>query len=284
MTDPICCIRQDLRRFGVHPNTIRGQNFLLSAKIRSKIISLAKIDPTDCVLEIGAGTGIMSYNLAKISSNLHLIEIDPTLMQILQSRFSEMENIHMHLDDGVAWLSREWRKLPGTFKIVANLPYGISSPILFTLLSVYPSCSKTVVMLQKDVALRVVAKPGLRSRGVLSVMVQSAYDARIVCDVAKDKFFPQPEVESSVMVLEPKPIPWAVDTVFLEKLVKNVFKHKRKTVLNNLKSAYPKKIIDAVAFDLGEIAGYRPEDLDEEHFEKLSCTIQSLSESEAPEK
>lgn len=211
-----------------------GQNFLIDPNIVRKIVALADIDRTSSVLEIGPGRGILTESLCRGAGLVTAVEVDPRLHAYLRERHGEFPNLSLVLDDALAYALET---LPAGTIVVANLPYYISTPLLFRLLEHRDRFPRMVLMLQDEVADRLVAKPGTSDYGVLSVMAQYAADITKAFKVSAACFRPRPDVGSAVVLVRTK-----TDRALRSEeepkfaaLVKAAFAHRRKTLVNSLK-------------------------------------------------
>jgi len=227
------------------PNKRLGQNFLIDPNIVRKIIALAELGPSDHVLEIGPGRGILTETLCHAAGRVTAIEVDPRLHAYLEARQAELPNVDLVCDDALAY---PVESLPMGTIVVANLPYYISTPLLFRLLDQRDRFPRMVLMLQNEVADRLVAKPGGSDYGVLSVMAQYAAEITKAFRVSAQCFRPRPEVGSAVVLLRAKErtrLNQKEESTF-RALVKAAFAHRRKTLVNSLRDE-----------------GYEPHPLDE---------------------
>ncbi len=211
-----------------------GQNFLIDPNIVRKIVALAELKPEDCVLEIGPGRGVLTEALSRSAGKVVAVEIDPALHQLLQGRQAEWPNVELACDDALRY---PMERLPLGTIVVANLPYYISTPLLFHFLDHRERFPRLVLMLQEEVVDRLVAKPGSSDYGVLSVMAQYAAEITKAFKVSANCFRPRPEVGSAVVLLRTK-TRCALNPDEERKfsaLVKAAFAHRRKTLLNSLR-------------------------------------------------
>lgn len=211
-----------------------GQNFLIDPNIVRKIVALAEIASTDHVLEIGPGRGVLTEVLCKTAGHVTAVEIDSRLHAYLAERQAEFPNLTLVLDDALVYPVEH---LPVGTIVVANLPYYISTPLLFRLLDQRDRFPRLVLMLQNEVADRLVAKPGSSDYGVLSVMAQYAAEITKAFRVSAQCFRPRPEVGSAVVRLRTRArreLSPAEEPKFAS-LVKAAFAHRRKTLVNSLK-------------------------------------------------
>jgi 16S rRNA (adenine1518-N6/adenine1519-N6)-dimethyltransferase len=220
-----------------------GQHFLIDPNIVRKIVSLAALTPKDSVLEIGPGRGILTIELCRVAERVTAIEIDRRLHDYLIERYSDRCNLHLVLADAMAY---PFEKLPIGTVVVANLPYYLSTPLLFRLLEHRRRFPRLVLMLQNEVADRLVAKPGTSDYGVLSVMAQYAATIEKSLKVSPRCFRPRPEVESAVVVLQTRETRTLSpeEELRFASLVKASFAHRRKTLVNSLKNqGYPQEAV-----------------------------------------
>jgi 16S rRNA (adenine1518-N6/adenine1519-N6)-dimethyltransferase len=222
-----------LRNYGIRPDKSLGQNFLQEDAALRKIISVSQIAPSDTILEIGPGLGSLTRYLALTAKDVIAVEIDDSLLPILSSVLKDFKNARVIQGDILRIPIAELIK-SNTYRVVANIPYYITSAILRHLLESQPRPKGIVLTIQKEVAQRICAKPGDMSLLALSVQVFGKPD--IVADISSDAFFPAPKIDSSVIRLEifsepaiPAP---QLDSFF--QLAKAGFSQKRKTLRNSL--------------------------------------------------
>ena len=216
-----------------------GQNFLVDSHVLQKIISAAELSRDDFVIEIGPGLGGLTQELAERAGKVAAIEIDPKLIPILRETLSGYDNVEViHADV----LKVDFKALLGEtqpaqrVKLVANLPYYITTPIVMGLLEQNLPISQMIVMVQKEVAARMAAKPGTRDYGALSLAVQYRCEPYLVANVPRNSFIPRPNVDSAVIrlkVYDERPIT-CTDEPLLFTLIKCAFATRRKTLLNCL--------------------------------------------------
>lgn len=220
-----------------------GQNFLIDPNIVRKIVGLAELVPTDSVLEIGPGRGILTEALCRATGHVTAIEVDPRLHAYLTERQPQFSNLTLVLDDAMTYPIEH---LPIGTIVVANLPYYLSTPLLFRLLDQRDRFPRMVFMLQNEVADRLIAKPGRSDYGVLSVMAQYAADISKAFKVSAQCFRPRPDVGSAVVLLrtrERRELSPEEEPHFAA-LVKAAFAHRRKTLVNSLKDeGYDRKLL-----------------------------------------
>ena len=208
-----------------------GQNFLVDHQVINQIISTIAPKKDDNIIEIGPGKGALTFPLAEYLEHLSVIEIDRDLITILEAQNNQ--KISIYNSDALAFDFNQFSK---QLRIVGNLPYNISSPLLFHLLSCKDNIIDMTFMLQKEVVERIVASPGSKSYGRLSVVMQAFFDAELMFVVPKDSFDPQPKIESAILYLKTKSAPLVQNLKPLENIVKLAFSQRRKTLKNCLKS------------------------------------------------
>lgn len=211
-----------------------GQNFLIDPNIIRKIVALAEVGAGDHVLEIGPGRGALTDLLCKTAGRVTAVEVDPRLHAYLAERQHDYPNLDLVLADALTY---PLDALPVGTIVVANLPYYISTPLLFTLLDQRDRFPRLVLMLQNEVADRLVAKPGTSDYGVLSVMAQYAADITKAFRVSAECFRPRPDVGSAVVLLRTRAqreLSLDDESQFAA-LVRAAFAHRRKTLMNSLK-------------------------------------------------
>lgn len=218
-----------------------GQNFLIDDNIVDKIVAGAGIGPGDKIIEVGPGIGTLTREMASRAQNLMAVEIDKNLIPILEDTLGDYDNVKVVNEDII---KADIRGLidenlgGGPVKLVANLPYYITTPIIMRFLEENINVTDIVVMVQKEVAERMNAQPGGKDFGALSVAVQYYCDTEIVAKVPRHLFVPQPNVDSIVIALRVRPErKYKVDDEDLYfKVVKAAFGQRRKTLLNSISS------------------------------------------------
>lgn len=245
-----------LKAFGLHMSKKLGQNFLIDAGIVQGIVDAAEIVPGEKVLEIGPGIGTLTQGLAEAGAEVTAVELDKKLPAVLAETLKGYDNVRIVPGDilkvDIPALMGE-----GPYKVAANLPYYITTPILMALLERHLPISRMVTMVQKEVAERMVAGPGSKTYGALSVAVQYYTDPEIVLDVPPRSFIPAPEVDSVVIVCKVRETPSVAvkDEKLFFRVVKAAFGQRRKTLSNALKGGgFPKEQVR----DAMEHAGIDP--------------------------
>ena len=230
---------QILKSYGLIPRKRFSQNFLTDRNIAARIVNALGLKGDDAVIEIGPGLGILTEGLLDSGAKVIGIEIDRDLAGGLKERFNGRNNLEIINADALKISYKELAvQCKEKLKVVSNLPYNISTPIIFKLLEEREIFSMFLLMLQKEVAQRIVSPPDNKEYGVLSVMVQLLADVKIEFDVPPSCFHPAPKVYSSVVrfnILN-KPRIDVEDIAFFKRVVKASFGQRRKTLLNALKS------------------------------------------------
>ena len=225
------------KRFDIKMSKKLGQNFLIKRGIVDEIVHAAELTPGEPVLEVGPGIGTLTQGLAQSGADVTAIELDRRLLEVLDTTLAFYENVRIVHGD-VLKLDVPTIMNHKPFKVVANLPYYITTPIIMSLLESKLPIERLVVMVQKEVALRMVAKPGTKDYGALSVAVQYYTEPDIVLDVPPKSFLPAPAVTSSVIrcVLRDKPPVDVIDEKLFFRVVKAGFAQRRKTFANTMKT------------------------------------------------
>ena len=216
------------------PRKRLGQHFLVDPNITRKIIALAAIRSEDIVLEIGPGRGVLTRPLCTAAKRVIALELDPKLEAYLAEALADCRNLDLRLGDALEF---SYETLPQGTVVVANLPYYVSTPLLFALLEARQRIDRMVLMLQTEVARRLVAKPATNDYGILSVLVQYAAEASLAFQVSASCFRPRPDVGSAVVNLvmrRHRPVQ-VKDEALFARVVRAAFAHRRKTLLNSLR-------------------------------------------------
>ena len=228
-----------LKEHGIRPKKRLGQNFLTPTPTIEKIVNSLDPDANDSIIEIGPGLGLMTSIIAKKVGHVFAVDMDADILEIARTEFGDIENISwVHadiLDTTIDELLTSHYSPITNLKILGNLPYNISSPILFWMLDQRAAINKAVVMLQKEVAVRIVAKPGGKDFGILSVLMQAFADCRKLFDISGKSFIPPPDVTSSVISIDFRSEPSDInDEEWFRLVVKAAFGKRRKTIRNSL--------------------------------------------------
>ena len=289
MTDPFLGNPQNtiavLQKYHFNFQKKFGQNFLIDTHVLDKIIRAAEITKDDFVVEIGPGIGTMTQYLAQAAREVVAVEIDKALIPILQDTLSGFPNAEVIQDDilkvDIAELAAE-RNGGRPIKVVANLPYYITTPIIMSLFEHDVPLALVTVMVQKEVAERMQAGPGSKDYGALSLAVQYYADPYIVANVPPNCFMPRPNVGSAVIRLTRHKVPpvQVEDEKLMFQMIRASFNQRRKTLVNGLNHSpemtLTKEQITKAVEGLGKGAGVRGVALTLEEFAKLSNTIYQM--------
>lgn len=266
-----------------------GQNFLIDEHVLDKIIRAAEITKDDYVLEIGPGIGTMTQYLACAAREVTAVEIDRALIPILEDTLKEYDNVSIINEDilkvDIAALAKE-KNGGRPIKVVANLPYYITTPIIMGLFESHVPLESITVMVQKEVADRMQVGPGTKDYGALSLAVQYYAEPYIVANVPPNCFMPRPAVGSAVIRLtrHQKPPVEVMDEKLMFRLIRASFNQRRKTLANGLKNSGElnllKEVITAAIEKLGKGSSVRGEALDLEEFARLTNIIKEEMEHE----
>lgn len=237
--------REILNKYGLTAKKKFGQNFLIDDNILDEISASACINDDELIIEIGPGLGNLTSYLLKKSRYVLLVEIDNNMIEILNDRFKENTNyslinediLKVDLDEKISKIEAELGFSFKRVKVVANLPYYITTPILFKLLQDSKRVDEIVVMVQKEVADRMVASPKSKDYGILSVMIKYLADAEIIIKVPKEAFIPSPNVTSAVIKLVKNKKYECDDEEKLFELIHHAFAQRRKKMINSLESS-----------------------------------------------
>lgn len=216
------------------PSKSLGQNFLIDQRVLEKIISSADIKPTDVILEVGPGLGILTYALAKKAKRVVTIEKDETMVKILSETIKNLKNVDVFNEDILKlYPTSDKYALGSEYKIVANIPYYLTSPLIRKFLECDLQPKEIILMIQKEVAQRICSKTP--DMNLLAVSVQFYADAKIISTVSKNCFWPAPKVDSAIIKITPKE-KYNISPDLFFKVVKAGFSHPRKQLVNNLTS------------------------------------------------
>ena len=263
-----------------------GQNFLIDTHVLERIIEASEITKDDFVLEIGPGIGTMTQYLAEAAREVTAVEIDDALIPILKDTLKEWDNVTVLHGD---ILKTDIRKIADEknqgrpIKVVANLPYYITTPIIMGLFESHVPVDSITVMVQKEVADRMQTGPGSKDYGALSLAVQYYAEPKIVANVPPNCFMPRPKVGSAVIRLtrHQNPPVTTLDEKLMFRLIRASFNQRRKTLSNSLKNSqelpYSKEEVEAAITECGLPLNIRGEALTLEQFARLSDTFSKLN-------
>jgi 16S rRNA (adenine1518-N6/adenine1519-N6)-dimethyltransferase len=279
-------LRRHLKELKIRPRKSLGQHFVVNSKILQRIIECASLKPEDIVVEIGAGLGSLTFPMAQRVRKVYAIEVDPRLADELRNQFSTNDKVEIIQADALQvdfapWYDRWQQKM----KVVANLPYEISSPMMFRLFHERGYFSLLILMLQLEVARRVVATSGTKDYGPLGLWSQFYTRAQIAFSVGPKAFYPPPQVSSAVVKFEilTQPSMRITDEKILHQIIRSAFTYRRKTLVNALRlgefSSLPThKIVEAL-----QSAKISPESRGEAlSLEQFGDLTRSLAEQKIP--
>jgi 16S rRNA (adenine1518-N6/adenine1519-N6)-dimethyltransferase len=274
-------VRSILKDYGIRPRKSLGQSFLEDKNVINKIILAADIHDQDIVVEIGAGLGIMTEIMASQAGKVIAIDVDPRMTAILRQRLQDQPRVEIMEKDVLTcdFSTLQSDGKASEFKVIGNIPYNISTPILFHLLTFRRHITAMVLMFQKEVVDRLVASPGTKEYGIPSVLISMFAVPTRELNVPAICFYPQPKVASSVIkiVTREKPLFDLADEHFFSKIVKIAFSMRRKTILNNLRAAdlplSSDKEIEFLLKQAGIEGRRRGETLSPEEFGRLSNVL-----------
>ena len=260
-----------LREFDVRPNRELGQNFLVDDNVLRLVAAAAELSPSDVVLEVGGGLGVLSEHLAPLVSHLHVVEVDRKLEAPLRDAVDPFENVDLHFGDAVGLDMRALRPAPG--KVVANLPYGVAASVIIKSIDELPDARLWIAMVQLEVGRRLAAAPGSKEYGVTSVLAQLACDVKVLRRISRNVVHPVPNVESALVRLRRTgPAP---DAAVVE-LVHAAFAHRRKTLPASLAlSGRERKQAQDALVELGHSPDTRAERLAPEEFRRLAAILRA---------
>ena len=263
-------IKDLIQKHDFHFTKKFGQNFISDSNLLDAIVDDANISAEDIVLEIGAGAGTLTKSLAKKAKKVVAYEIDKNLVGVLYENLSDVDNVELRFMDFMKESIDTLKSEFSTAKVVANLPYYITTPVIMRLLENGIGKSITV-MVQKEVADRLTANPGNKDYSAITVKVKSLGGAVVTRKVLRNMFYPIPNVDSAVVRLDVKPIYRGKNEQFTDKVVKTAFLMRRKTLINNLTSLnFTKEELSEVLVELGIDLNARGETLSPEQFVALS--------------
>jgi 16S rRNA (adenine1518-N6/adenine1519-N6)-dimethyltransferase len=272
-----------IRRFreaGIRPDTRHGQNFLVDLNLQDLIVRTADLQPTDVVLEVGTGTGALTARMAGRAAAVVSFEIDPQLYQLASEELIDVPNVTLirrdvlknknHFNPEVMdQVRQQMDRVPGArFKLVANLPYNIATPVVSNLLCAEIVPALMSVTIQKELADRMTAEPRSKDYGALSIWVQSQCDVHVARVLPPSVFWPRPKVESAILRIDVRPEKRdrIADLAFFHQFVRSLFLHRRKflraCLRSTVKGQLEKAAVDEILGELGFAADCRAEQLD----------------------
>jgi len=272
-------IKDIIRGVDFHFNKALGQNFITDANLLDAIVADSGINGDDTVVEIGTGAGTLTRAIAKVAKKVYSFEVDRNLQPVLALSLQGVDNAEVIFRDVLKMKDDELKSVVGdSFKVVANLPYYITTPLAMRFIESTLDVKSVTIMVQKEVALRFVAKPNTADYSAITLAIEMAGNAQITRNVSRNMFFPSPNVDSAVVRID-------IDRTkldgenepLLHKLVRSSFAMRRKTLANNLSVAF--QIDKQEAGKLIEEAGFSPmvrgEALSLDDYKKLTKTLET---------
>ncbi len=272
-------IKDIIRGVDFHFNKALGQNFITDANLLDAIVADSGITSDDTVVEIGTGAGTLTRAIAKVAKKVYSFEVDRNLQPVLALSLQGVDNAEVIFRDVLKMKDDELRSIVGDkFKVVANLPYYITTPLAMRFIESSLDVRSITIMVQKEVALRFVAKPNTADYSAITLAIEMAGNAQITRNVSRNMFFPSPNVDSAVVRIDIDRTKLDGENApLLHKLVRSSFAMRRKTLANNLSVAF--QIDKQEAGKLIEEAGFSPmvrgEALSLDDYKKLTKTLET---------
>lgn len=267
-------MKQLLSERGIQLTKSLGQNFLHDGNQLRRIVALAELETSDKVLEVGPGLGPLTELLVSRADEVLAIEKDRRLFEVLQSRFAGAANLTLIHDDALEWLQhhrRNWHE----WKLVANLPYSVASPILVELARAPVPPKRLVATLQLEVARRLIAQPREEEYGLLTLLIQPSYESSDFFKIPASCFFPKPDVDSACIVLSRRAAALLSEkeALVFSLLVKRAFSQRRKMMFKLLTSEWPPEEVSAAFERIGLSPEVRAEAVNLEQFVHLAKSV-----------
>lgn len=272
-------IKDIIRGVDFHFNKALGQNFITDANLLDAIVADSGITSDDTVVEIGTGAGTLTRAIAKVAKKVYSFEVDRNLQPVLALSLQGVDNAEVIFRDVLKMKDDELKSVVGdSFKVVANLPYYITTPLAMRFIESSLDVKSVTIMVQKEVALRFVAKPNTADYSAITLAIEMAGNAQITRNVSRNMFFPSPNVDSAVVRIDIDRTKLSGENApLLHKLVRSSFAMRRKTLANNLSVAF--QIDKQEAGKLIEEAGFSPmvrgEALSLDDYKKLTKTLET---------
>ena len=272
-------IKDIIRGVDFHFNKALGQNFITDANLLDAIVADSGINGDDTVVEIGTGAGTLTRAIAKVAKKVYSFEVDRNLQPVLALSLQGVDNAEVIFRDVLKMKDDELKSVVGdSFKVVANLPYYITTPLAMRFIESTLDVKSVTIMVQKEVALRFVAKPNTADYSAITLAIEMAGDAKITRNVSRNMFFPSPNVDSAVVRIDIDRTKLSGENApLLHKLVRSSFAMRRKTLANNLSVAF--QIDKQEAGKIIEEAGFSPmvrgEALSLDDYKKLTKTLET---------
>ena len=275
-------IKDIIRGVDFRFNKALGQNFITDANLLDAIVADSGITPSDVVVEIGTGAGTLTRAIAKVAKKVYSFEVDRNLEAVLALSLQGVENAEVVFRDVLKMSDEQLEAIVGKkFKVVANLPYYITTPLAMRFIESTLEVESITIMVQKEVALRFVAKPNTPDYSAITLAIEMAGEAQITRNVSRTMFYPSPNVDSAVVRIDVDRNKLDGENVaLLPKLVRSSFAMRRKTLANNLSVAF--KIDKQTAAQIIGDAGFSPmvrgEALSLDDYKKLSKSLEKIIE------
>ncbi len=271
-------IKDIIRGVDFHFNKALGQNFVTDANLLDAIVADSGIAAEDVVVEIGTGAGTLTRAIAKVAKKVYSFEVDRNLQPVLALSLQGVENVEVVFRDVLKMKDDELKDIVGeSFKVVANLPYYITTPLAMRFLESTLDVKSVTIMVQKEVALRFVAKPNTPDYSAITLAIEMAGDAQITRNVSRNMFFPSPNVDSAVVRIDiDRHKLDGENAELLHKLVRSSFAMRRKTLANNLAVAFQldKQTASGIIAEAGFSPMVRGEALSLDDYKKLAKTLE----------
>ena len=283
-------LRQRFNEAGIRPVTRHGQNFLIDFNLVHLLVDAADLDERDVVLEVGTGTGSLTALLAARAGAVVSVELDPNLHQLALEELADADNVALLRQDAlknknqidphvINLLQEKMAAIPQSrFKLAANLPYNIATPVLSNLLSTPMIPVSMTATIQKEVAERILAAPSTKNYGALSIWIQSQCEVELIRELPPTVFWPRPKVSSAIIQIRPQAAMRAAigDLEFFHTFVRAIFCHRRKFLRSELISSFKqlsKPQIDKILAELGFASDARAEQLTWQQMLALSAAV-----------
>lgn len=272
-------VKKIFRQHGLAPKKWMGQNLLVDQAYLGRIVEAAKIQPGQPIVEVGAGLGVLTEALVEKGARVWALEVDSGFFRVLEQKLGSRNEVELFHADVLKFDFRDLRARLGPLKVVANLPYNISSRLIFKFHEEQELFSSLTILLQKEVAERLTASPGTKDYGILTVLLGMSADVETLFDIPSEAFYPIPKVKSTLVRIRfPDPPPLtASDPMLLIRVVKSSFAARRKTLRNSLRSHAIPGLTERDLLESAEVAGIdlgrRPETLTPEEFVRFSDEI-----------
>jgi len=273
-------LRDILEKLDIHLTKSLGQNFLIDRNVRNKILEFAELEKTDTIIEIGAGLGQLTDILVEKTGKVYAFEIEEKFCKFLKRRYSFCKNFYLFCQDYLQISPQLFSRLKGKVKVIGNLPYYIASPIIFDILKNRKKVKLALFTVQKEFGERLVAGPGSKNYGILSVLINLYTETKICYSLKRHLFYPQPDVDSVVILICPlsEPRIFIKDEKKFWKFLPLIFSYRRKKIINviNIVWKEEKEYIDKKLRKSGINPNIRVEQLESEKIYEVFKVVQNL--------